>query len=85
MEHQTPPVGDCAPVSTTGIRTSDPQLFWTPQRVRTVKEADKQRRISALLSEYGAADIVSYVASRKDIFVFLELLCAYCEEQANGQ
>ncbi len=85
MEHQTPPVGGCVPVSTAGFRQSDPQLFWTPQRVRTVKEADKQRLISALLSEYGARDIVSYLFSRRDYQVVMEIIDETLLEMESGQ
>jgi len=78
MEQPTPPVGDCVPVSTTGFRQSEPQLFWSPSRANVVREMDKQRRIHALLSEQDTLSVLKYLSTRDDFLasehVFMEWL-----------
>ncbi len=65
-------------MSTTEVRQSDPQLFWTPSRANIVREMDKQNRIHALLSEQDTLSVLKYLSTRKDFLaaehVFMEWL-----------
>ena len=66
MEYNAPSVEDCVPVSNTGQRQSDPQLFWTPERRRITKQQDRIRVIHALLLDIPLVDLVEYLITRED-------------------
>ncbi len=85
MEHHTPPVGDCVPVSTAGFRQSDPQLSWTEQRRKLSKQLDRSRRIHAALAGEPAFAIADYLATRKDLHVILERIRNHEMEDLLGQ
>ena len=66
MHHQPPLVEGRVPVSTTELRASDPQLFWTEERAKVAKEQDKNRRIHALLAEQDTLSVLKFLSTRKD-------------------
>ena len=74
MEYNAPSVEDCVPVSNTGQRQSDPQLFWTPERRRIAKQQDKIRHIHALLADFGRIDLVEYLIDREDFDQLMNLI-----------